>query len=90
MAAIVSLRKHFGLLAPESDHHGRIMVMDAGSYWFSWSMLYIHRTKFNTDVPTLLHMFNHSSQKQPQTYLGIQPSEIKEAYLRVIWRGGGL
>jgi hypothetical protein len=45
---------------------------------------YIHRTVFNTDIPTLMQMFNHSSQRQTLTYLGIQPSEIKEAYLREI------
>jgi hypothetical protein len=39
---------------------------------------------FNTDVPTLMQMFNHSTQKQTLAYLGIQASEIKEAYLREI------
>ena len=45
---------------------------------------YIHRTVFNTDIPTLMQMFNHSSQRQTLIYLGIQPSEIKDAYLREI------
>ena len=45
---------------------------------------YIHRTEFNTDIPTLMQMFNHSTQKQTLVYLGIQPSEIKDAYLREI------
>ena len=45
---------------------------------------YIHRTVFNTDIPTLMQMFNHSTQKQTLVYLGIQPSEIKDAYLREI------
>ena len=31
-----------------------------------------------------MQMFNHSSQRQALTYLGIQPSEIKEALLRDI------
>jgi hypothetical protein len=44
---------------------------------------YIHRTVFNTDIPKPMQMFNHAS-RQPLTYLGIQPSEIKEAYLRGI------
>jgi hypothetical protein len=39
---------------------------------------------FNTDIPTLMQMFNHASQRQTLAYLGIQPSEIKEAYLREI------
>jgi integrase len=45
---------------------------------------YIHRTVFNTDIPTLMEMFNHSSQKQTLAYLGIQPSDIKDAYLKEI------
>lgn len=45
---------------------------------------YIHRTKFNTDIPTLMIMFNHSSQKQTLDYLGVQPTEIKNAYMREI------
>jgi hypothetical protein len=45
---------------------------------------HLHRTVFNTDIPTLVQMFNHSSQRQPLTDLGIQPSEIKEAYPRAI------
>jgi len=45
---------------------------------------YVHRTVFGTDIPTLMEMFNHSSQRQTLTYLGIQPSEIKDAYLKEI------
>jgi integrase len=45
---------------------------------------YIHRTRFNTDIPTLMIMFNHSSQKQTLDYLGVQPTEIKKAYMREI------
>ena len=55
-----------------------------GSHNLRKTFGYIHRTVFNTDIPTLMHMFNHSSQKQTLAYLGIQPSEIKEAYLREI------
>lgn len=43
-----------------------------------------HRTRFNTDIPTLMRMFNHSSQKQTLDYLGIQENEIQDAYLREI------
>ena len=46
---------------------------------------YVHHTVFNTDIPTLTQMFNHSSQEQTLTYLGIQLNEIKgsvkEAYM---------
>ena len=45
---------------------------------------YIHRTVFGTDIPTLMTMFNHSSQKQTLHYLCIQPEEMKSAYLKVI------
>jgi len=45
---------------------------------------YVHRTRFGTDIPTLMVMFNHSSQKQTLDYLGIQGSEIQDAYLREI------
>jgi len=55
-----------------------------GSHTLRKTFGYIHRTVFNTDIPTLMQMFNHSSQRQTLTYLGIQPSEIKEAYLREI------
>lgn len=55
-----------------------------GSHTLRKTFGYIHRTVFNTDVPTLMQMFNHSTQKQTLAYLGIQPSEIKEAYLREI------
>jgi hypothetical protein len=58
-----------------------------GEFWeqqLEEDLRQIHRTVFNTDIPTLMQMFNHSSQRQTLTYLGIQPSEIKEAYLREI------
>jgi integrase len=45
---------------------------------------YVHRTVFGTDIPTLMEMFNHSSQRQTLTYLGIQSSEIRDAYLKEI------
>jgi len=55
-----------------------------GSHTLRKTFGYIHRTVFNTDIPTLMQMFNHSSQKQTLTYLGIQASEIKDAYLKEI------
>jgi integrase len=55
-----------------------------GSHTLRKTFGYIHRTVFNTDIPTLMQMFNHASQRQTLAYLGIQPSEIKEAYLREI------
>lgn len=43
---------------------------------------YQHRVHFGTDLPTLMTMFNHSSQRQTLTYLGIQPEEIRSAYMK--------
>ena len=42
---------------------------------------YHQRVTFGVDIPTLMVMFNHSSQKQTLDYLGIQASEIKDAYM---------
>jgi len=55
-----------------------------GSHTLRKTFGYQHRVQFNTDLPTLMHMFNHSSQKQTLDYLCIQPEEIKDAYLREI------
>ena len=55
-----------------------------GSHSLRKTMGYVHRTKFNTDIPTLMEMFNHSTQKQTLAYLGIQPQEIQSAYLKEI------
>lgn len=45
---------------------------------------YTHRTKFGTDIPTLMTIYNHSSQRQTLEYLCIQASEVKGAYLHEI------
>lgn len=55
-----------------------------GSHTLRKTFGYIHRTIFNTDIPTLMVMFNHSTQKQTLTYLCIQADEIQDAYLREI------
>lgn len=55
-----------------------------GSHSLRKTMGYTHRTRFNTDIPTLMTMFNHSTQAQTLAYLGIQPQEIEAAYLREI------
>jgi integrase len=55
-----------------------------GSHTLRKTFGYIHRTVFNTDIPTLMTMFNHATQKQTLAYLGIQAAEIKDAYLKVI------
>lgn len=55
-----------------------------GSHTLRKTFGYIHRTVHKTDIPTLMTMFNHSTQKQTLTYLGIQASEIQDAYLKEI------
>lgn len=52
-----------------------------GSHTLRKTFGYMHRTVNKTDLPTLMTMFNHSSQKQTLEYLCIQPEEIKSAYL---------
>ncbi|OHB59770.1 MAG: integrase [Planctomycetes bacterium GWF2_42_9] len=52
-----------------------------GSHTLRKTFGYMHRTVNKTDLPTLMQMFNHSSQKQTLDYLCIQPEEIKCAYL---------
>jgi len=41
---------------------------------------YHQRVTFNTDIPTLMECFNHSTQKQTLTYLCVQPDEIRGVY----------
>lgn len=53
-----------------------------GSHTLRKTFGYMHRTQFGTDIPTLMQMFNHATQKQTLTYLGIQPAEIKAAYMK--------
>jgi integrase len=55
-----------------------------GSHTLRKTFGYVHRTQFCTDIPTLMIMFSHSSQKQTLDYLGIQPTEIKDAYMKEI------
>lgn len=55
-----------------------------GSHTLRKTFGYIHRTVFNTDIPTLMDMFNHSNQRQTLAYLGVQAAEIKEAYMKGI------
>jgi len=55
-----------------------------GSHTLRKTFGYIHRTVHGTDIPTLMTMFNHTSQKQTLDYLCIQPDEIKDAYLKEI------
>jgi integrase len=52
-----------------------------GSHTLRKSWGYHQRKHFCVDIPTLMVIFNHSSQKQTLDYLCVQPQEIKEVYL---------
>ena len=41
---------------------------------------YHQRVRFGTDLPTLMEIFNHSTQKQTLAYLCVQPDEIRNVY----------
>jgi integrase len=55
-----------------------------GSHSLRKTFGYIHRVVHGTDIPTLMVMFNHSSQKQTLAYLGIEESEVRDAYMKEI------
>ena len=52
-----------------------------GSHSLRKTWGYHQRKRFGVDIPTLMVIFNHSSQKQTLDYLCVQPQEIKEVYL---------
>lgn len=51
-----------------------------GSHSLRKSFGYHQRVTFKTDIPTLMTIYGHSTQKQTLTYLCIQPDEIKSVY----------
>ncbi|WP_419788123.1 tyrosine-type recombinase/integrase [Pseudodesulfovibrio sp.] len=51
-----------------------------GSHSLRKTWGYHQRVTHKVDIPILMECFNHSSQKQTLTYLGIQPEEIKSVY----------
>ncbi len=42
---------------------------------------YHQRVTFDRDIPTLMHCFNHSTQRQTLDYLCIQDDEVKNVYM---------
>jgi integrase len=54
-----------------------------GSHTLRKTFGYHQRVTVGTGIAELMIMFNHSSQKQTLDYLGVQPDEIKNAYLRL-------
>lgn len=55
-----------------------------GSHSLRKTFGYQHRTQFGTDIPTLMTIFNHSTQKQTLDYLCVHSTEVKNAYLKEI------
>ena len=55
-----------------------------GSHSLRKTWGYHMRKSFNTDLPTLMVCFNHSTQKQTLDYLCIQPEETKNVYENVL------
>jgi integrase len=51
-----------------------------GSHSLRKTFGYHQRVTFGTDLPTLMTIFNHSTQKQCLAYLCVQPDEIKNVY----------
>lgn len=45
---------------------------------------FVHRTVFGTDIPTLMVLYNHRSQRQTLAYFGIQEVEMERAYMQEI------
>ena len=52
-----------------------------GSHTLRKTFGYHKRKTFGHDIPTLMEVFNHSTQKQTLTYLCIQPEEVKDVYM---------
>ncbi|WP_320008479.1 tyrosine-type recombinase/integrase [Maridesulfovibrio sp.] len=52
-----------------------------GSHTLRKTFGYHQRVTFGVDIPTLMEIFNHSSQKQTLDYLCVQPEEIKDVYM---------
>ena len=51
-----------------------------GSHTLRKTFGYHQRVTFGVDLPRLMVVFNHSTQKQTLDYLCIQPEEIKDVY----------
>lgn len=55
-----------------------------GSHSLRKTFGYMQRTQFKTDLPTLMVAFNHSSQLQTLTYLGVQADDVHAAFMNKI------
>lgn len=55
-----------------------------GSHSLRKTFGYHQRVTFNVGMPELMLAFNHSSQRETLTYLGIQPEEVRSIYMNVL------
>lgn len=55
-----------------------------GSHSLRKTFGYMQRTRYKTDLPTLMVAFNHSSQHQTLTYLGVQADDVHRAFMNEI------
>lgn len=60
------------------------LVGNFGSHTLRKTWGYMMRTQHGVDIPTLMTIFNHATQRQTLAYLGIQESDVQECYLREI------
>jgi integrase len=54
-----------------------------GSHSFRKTWGYHQRVQLGTAVPILMEAYGHQSQKETLDYLGIQPDEVRDIYMRL-------
>ena len=57
---------------------------DYGSHSLRKTWGYHQRVRFKTDTPTLMRAFNHSSEAQTLTYLGVEARDVHAAFMNEI------
>ena len=55
-----------------------------GSHTLRKTWGYHQRVQFRTDTPTLMRAFNHSSEAQTLTYLGVEARDVHAAFMNVV------
>ena len=57
-----------------------------GSHTLRKTFGYVKRVHQRVDIPTLMEIFGHSSQKMTLSYLCIQDEEVRDVYMNGITR----
>ena len=57
---------------------------DYGSHSLRKTWGYHQRVRFKTDTPTLMRAFNHSSETQTLTYLGVEAKDVHAAFMNTL------